>query len=125
MLLLERLAEEKIQEAIERGDLNDLPGMGEPIPQEEGMELVPADLRMGYRILKNSGFVPEEVRLRREIADINDLLQRCEDHNAASRQLRARFRLLNQKLSMLDGDNLVLQDYYYRKVLSTLNGKTE
>ena len=30
MLLLEHLAEEQILEAIERGDLNDLPGMGEP-----------------------------------------------------------------------------------------------
>lgn len=122
MLLIERLAEEKIQEAIERGELNDLPGMGEPIPREEGMELVPPDLRMGYRILKNAGFVPEEVRLRREIADTNDLLRHCSGYQMESRPLHAKLRLLNQKLNILGGDSPILQNDYYRKLLDKFNG---
>nr|WP_156912827.1 DnaJ family domain-containing protein [Methylocaldum szegediense] len=32
LAFLDRIAEEKIREAIERGDLSDLPGAGKPIP---------------------------------------------------------------------------------------------
>ncbi len=60
MLALELIAERKIAEAVERGDFDDLPGRGRPLAIEED-PLVPEDLRMAYRILKNAGYVPAEV----------------------------------------------------------------
>lgn len=61
------LAEQRIVEAIRRGEFDNLPGAGQPLDLAED-PLVSAEQRMVNRILKNSGFVPTEVTLRREIA---------------------------------------------------------
>jgi len=55
MLLLELLAEKKIQEAAARGELDDLPGQGAPLALDDDA-LVPEDMRVANRILKNAGF---------------------------------------------------------------------
>jgi hypothetical protein len=55
MLALEWLAERKIEEAVSRGEFDGLPGEGRPLPPEDN-ELVPDDLRLAWRILKNAGF---------------------------------------------------------------------
>jgi hypothetical protein len=60
MLALELLAEKKIEEAVSRGDFDDLPGAGRPLDLTDD-PLVPEELRLAYRILKNAGFVPPEV----------------------------------------------------------------
>ncbi len=54
MLVLELLAEKKIAEAAERGELDDLPGAGRPLELDDD-SLVPEDLRMAHRVLKNAG----------------------------------------------------------------------
>lgn len=61
MLALELLAERKIAEAVSRGEFDDLPGTGRPLDLEDDA-LVPEELRLAYRILKNAGFTPKEVR---------------------------------------------------------------
>jgi len=73
MLVFDRIAEQKIAEALERGELDDLPGAGRPLALDDDA-LVPEDLRLAYRILKNAGFVPPEVETRREIAELERLL---------------------------------------------------
>jgi hypothetical protein len=55
VLALELLAERKIAEAAERGELDDLPGAGQPLALDDAA-LIPEELRMAHRILKNSGF---------------------------------------------------------------------
>jgi hypothetical protein len=55
VLALEILAEKKIAEAAERGELDGLPGAGRPLDLEDDA-LVPEEMRMARRILKNSGF---------------------------------------------------------------------
>ena len=49
------LAERKIEEAIERGEFDDLPGAGRPLDLDDLDPLLPEELRMAYRILKNAG----------------------------------------------------------------------
>lgn len=116
LAFLDRIAEEKIREAIERGDLNALPGAGKPVPDEEELALVPADLRMAYRVLKNAGYVPEEVRLRREIEDAGRLLELCDDSSTQYREGLNRLHLLVQRLGEMRGGNLALHDRYYKQV---------
>lgn len=116
LAFLDRIAEEKIREAIARGDLNDLPGAGKPVPDEEELALVPADLRMAYRVLKNAGYVPEEVRLRREIEDVGRLIELCDDSSAQYREGLNRLHLLVQRLGEMRGGNLALHDRYYKQV---------
>ena len=62
----ERLVENKIREAIERGEFDNLPGRGRPLDLDAYFN-TPEELRLGYAMLKSAGFVPVEVELQREI----------------------------------------------------------
>jgi hypothetical protein len=68
MLIFELLAEKKILEAASRGELDDLPGAGRPLDLEDDA-LVPEDLRMASRILKNAGMDRAPVTQRLRILD--------------------------------------------------------
>ena len=59
--MLEFLAERKISQAIADGELDGLPGEGKPLDLDDDA-LVPEDLRLAYRILKNAGVTPPEVK---------------------------------------------------------------
>ena len=74
MLALEMLAEKKIAEALERGELDDLPGAGKPLDLEDDT-LVPEDMRLAYRVLKNAGYVPQDIEERAKAARKLELLQ--------------------------------------------------
>ena len=54
MFALEWIAERKIAEAVSQGELDGLPGAGRPLDLDEDA-LVPEELRMAHRILKNAG----------------------------------------------------------------------
>ncbi|MBI4319507.1 MAG: DUF1992 domain-containing protein [Chloroflexi bacterium] len=71
-----RLAEAKILEAIENGAFEDLPGRGKPLAVED-LSLVAEDLRVGYILLKNAGYLPEELELHKEIASLERLMDCC------------------------------------------------
>ena len=115
MFLLDRLAEERIAEARDRGDLDDLPGRGRPLPPEE-LDLVPAELRSAYRLLKNAGYLPEDLQLRREIADAAELLQAARDAEERA-TAGARLRLLLDRLGRSRAGSMAAQDVYYQRIL--------
>ena len=100
--MFEVIAERKIREAMERGELDNLSLKGQPIVRED-LSHVPEELRMGYKILKNAGVLPEELELRREIVNIETLLDACRDEEERSglkRRLtarRLRFDILMEK----------------------------
>lgn len=78
MGLIELLAEEKIQQGLREGLFENLPGKGKPQKFADD-SAIPADLRVGYKLLKNAGYLPEEVRLRKELVTLNDLVHCCTD----------------------------------------------
>jgi hypothetical protein len=59
--MLEPIAERRIAEAVANGELDNLPGAGKPLELDDDA-LVPEELRMAHRILKNAGYAPAEVR---------------------------------------------------------------
>jgi hypothetical protein len=77
---LTQLVEQRIQQAMRRGEFDDLPGQGKPL------ELGPAldsGQRLYQTVLKNNGIVPPEVELfnrrealRRALRDAEDDAQR-------------------------------------------------
>ena len=99
MSLLDELAEQRIREAVERGDFEDLPGRGEPLALEDD-GLVPEELRAGYRLLKNAGFVPPELEQVRELREVEALIRQAEAE--ADREAREnggrRLRMVLQRL---------------------------
>ena len=68
------LAEQRIRDAQARGEFDDLPGSGRPLDLEDD-PLVPEELRVAYRLLKNAGFVPPELEARGEIRALEKLLE--------------------------------------------------
>lgn len=82
----ERMAEQRIVDAIARGELDNLPGAGTRLELDDD-SLVPPELRLAHRILKNAGYVPEEVQLRRQIADLERLLEETPGGVRAIRRL--------------------------------------
>ncbi|GFK95354.1 hypothetical protein NNJEOMEG_03216 [Fundidesulfovibrio magnetotacticus] len=53
------VAEERIRQAMERGEFEDLPGRGMPLDVDDAAH-VPPELRMAWRLLKNGGYLEEE-----------------------------------------------------------------
>jgi hypothetical protein len=96
---LAQLAESKIRAAIARGEFDDLPGNGKPL-QLEDLSRVPAELRMGYKLLRNAGCLPPELEARKEAARLGALLDATGDANERARlsRLRAEARLRYQLL---------------------------
>lgn len=78
MDILARIAEQKIRDAIERGEFDNLGFHGKPLKLDE-LSGVPEPLRMGFKILKNAGVLPPEMELKKEIIGLQDLLQACVD----------------------------------------------
>src|SRR5512134_426782 len=91
------IAEEKIRAAMARGEFDNLPGAGKPLALEDD-SLVPEDLRVPCRILKNAGCLPPEIELRKEIVTLRRLLFSIEDEG----ERRPRLRELDAKLLRLN-----------------------
>jgi hypothetical protein len=97
-----RLADSRIQAAIARGEFDDLPGKGKPLPRDE-LARVPADLRMGLRILRNADCVPPELEARKESARLGALIATAGTEEERTRlcRLRAdaelRYRILAER----------------------------
>jgi len=87
VFFLDLIAEQRIAEAIARGELSNLPGEGRPLDLEDD-RLVPEDLRMAYRILKNAGFVPPEVEDLREIGELEHFLDIASEGGARTAALK-------------------------------------
>jgi Domain of unknown function (DUF1992) len=122
MLLLEMLAERKILEAIQRGELDDLPGQGAPLNLDQD-PLVPGDLRVAYRILKNAGLVPPELEAHREIHALEQLVRHMEPGPERVCALR-KLQWLDTRLaeSRRDDTRLRVDATYSAKLLERLSG---
>ena len=88
LTIFDLLAEQRIADAIKRGELDDLPGAGRPLEFDDDPLLSP-EQRMANRILKNAGVVPAEIGLRREIAALRARLANAgaDDSEALRRRL--------------------------------------
>jgi hypothetical protein len=69
-----RIAENRIREAMEQGAFDNLPGAGQPVNLEEYFS-TPEDVRMAHSILKNANCRPAEVELLNEIARLEQAVE--------------------------------------------------
>jgi hypothetical protein len=94
---LDRIVEERITQAVKRGEFGDLPGRGRPLSFEDEQG-IPDDLRLAYKILKNGNCLPAELTERREIVRLRDLIAAVDDSGERAkriRELNARILRLN------------------------------
>ena len=119
---IERLAEERIREAMDRGEFDDLPGRGEPLELENDSHL-PEDLRIAYKILKNADCLPPELQLRKEIHTTQQLLAGITDTQQKYKQLQ-KLNFLIMKLNLMRRVSPLLEENqrYYAKVAEKMSG---
>jgi len=72
----ELIAENRIAEAIERGEFENLPGKGKALDLTAYFD-TPVEDRMAFSILKNAGVVPAEVELMNEVERLRAQRERC------------------------------------------------
>ncbi|SHI64379.1 protein of unknown function [Desulfofundulus thermosubterraneus DSM 16057] len=119
--ILAVLAEEKIREAMRRGEFANLAGKGQPLQVDE-LSHVPEELRAGYIILKNAGVLPEEMQLKKEMVSLQRLIDCCyeeEQKTGLKKKLTEkmlRFNMLMEKRKM---NNSAFQ-FYREKIYSRL-----
>ena len=76
----EKIVESIIQEAIARGEFENLPGQGKPIDLTEYFN-APEEVRVAQAMLKNAGMVPVEIDLLHEIAGLKELKTSAKNDN--------------------------------------------
>lgn len=85
-MAFERIAENKIREAMLQGEFDNLPGAGQPLDLDEYFRL-PEHLRLAFSILKSANCVPAEVELLNEIARLErDVSEAPVEHAPAIRR---------------------------------------
>lgn len=117
------IAERRISEAIRKGQLDVEGWRNKPLPMTNDY-LVPEELRMAHKILKNAGYLPPEIETKKEIQQIEDMLGTCEDERTRVKQIK-KISYLMMKLSSMKGDTLTIenQEEYYRQVVERITVK--
>jgi hypothetical protein len=94
IIKLERIAERRIQEAIEAGAFDDLKNAGQPLAIDDNPH-VPPEMRAAFKVLQNSGYAPDWIVLSQQIeADLAAIRERADAH----------FAYLRSELHYLAGD---------------------
>jgi len=121
----EKIVEERIKAAQRRGDFNHLPGAGRPLDLDDD-RMVPDDLRLAYKMLKNADCLPPEVEMAREIRQTETLLAGIADAAERYRVIK-RLNFLIMKLNMTRGSAVALDmpQRYAHQVMVRLDPTAE
>ncbi len=111
MFWLDRLVEERIRDAQERGAFRNLPGEGRPLPPDDDLS---SEAWAAHRLLKKHGLLPDWLQLRKEIYQERQIVRRAWEeywravesgdpndpaHRAILRRLAWRYRELARELN--------------------------
>lgn len=102
---------------MEKGEFDNLPGQGKALDLEDDSH-IPEDLRLAYKILKNADCLPPELELKKEIRQMEDMLENIPDEKEKYRQIKKiNFKIM--RLNMMGHKSPLFeeQQLYYRKLI--------
>ena len=111
---IDELVERRIREAQRHGAFDDLPGQGRPLELDDD-RLVPEEVRVAMRIMKNAGVLPPEVEALRALDSllaVADSAAAAAHPGHASRMLALAAALEARGVSLTSGAGL-----QYRRAL--------
>lgn len=120
MWLLDQWAERHIITARDKGELDNLPGQGEPLILDDDSQ-VPPELRAAWRLLKNAGCLPPELEQRKEAVELADLLKSVDRDDPQYATLSRRLTLLEIKLRQVGLSTDFLRGAYSAKLSGKIN----
>lgn len=97
---LDRLSEQQIQSAIRRGEFDKLKGAGKPFSESQ---IANASVEgFGYKTMADAGVVPDEIKIKKEIARLMPELtgeadpEKCKTLMAELADLQTRLGILEE-----------------------------
>ena len=120
MWLLDQWAERHICDAQRKGEFDNLPGSGAPLVLDDDSH-IPADLRAGYRLLKNAGCLPPELEQRKEAVELTDLLKGIRKDDPRHQEIIRRLRVIELRLRQAGMSTDFLQGDYYESIRQRLD----
>lgn len=70
---MSKTIDEIIRDAIQRGEFDNLSNKGKKLNLDDYFN-TPEDVRLGYSILKNADYLPEEVQFLKDIGELQEKL---------------------------------------------------
>jgi hypothetical protein len=116
MLSFQKIAEQRLLEAQQRGEFNNLPGAGEPLQLEDDAH-IPEDLKMAYKVLKNAHCLPPALELKKKIHQMEDLLTTMPDTEERYRKMKKLNFLIMKLNETRKVSPLFEEPQYYEKKL--------
>lgn len=97
--LLEDDIGRSLADSVDSGELRTAASFGKPLNLGDGYDQTPAELRMGFKILKDAGVVPPEVELMQQIEALRRSLETAPD-DAAANAGRQKLSEMRQRLAL-------------------------
>ncbi len=124
MSVIDLWAERHIQEALNKGELSSLKGEGQPLQLEDD-SLVPPELKAGYRLLKNSGYLPPELQQRKDALTLSNMLQSLSTDDPNYSSISKQFALLELKLRQANVNTDFLHGNYSNSISEKITNNSE
>ena len=119
----QKIIEQRIKEADEKGEFEDLPGQGEPLNLIDDSN-VPEDLRLAYKILHNADCLPPELEAKKEIRQMEDLLDNIPDEKEKYKLIKKiNYQIMKLNVSGKKSPLFEEKEIYYKKVVDKLSKK--
>jgi len=123
MFGFQKIIEKRITEAQKKGEFDSLPGMGEPLKIEDDSH-IPEDLRLAYKILKNADCLPPELQLKKEIRQMEDMLDNIPNEKEKYHQIKKiNFKIMQLNMIRKKSPLLEETEIYYNKLIGKLDQK--
>ncbi len=106
----ENSVEIKIRKAMAEGEFDNLPGKGKPIDLSKYYG-VPEHLRIAYQMMKDSGYIPEEVRLKKEMETLKEKIKQCKSEKK-ERELMKELTEISQQFNFHMEYNKKIKDSF-------------
>lgn len=97
---LEEQIAEALRNAQESGELRSAKSYGKPIDFDDGYDDTPPELRMAFKVLKDSGYAPAEVQMLHELADLREQLSKLDPESEAAHALRGKINEMQVKVAL-------------------------
>ena len=103
----EKIVEERIKRAQQKGEFDNLTGSGKPLSFEDD-RFIPDELRLAYKILKNADCIPPEIELKKEINRVEEFLSTMPDTSEKYQTLK-KLNFLIMKLNSTRNSSIVFE----------------
>ena len=115
-----KIVEQRIREAQEKGEFDNLEGSGKPLDLAADQS-VAEELRLAYKILKNADCLPPEIEVKKEIRQTEELLAGMSE-TAEKYRMMKKLNFLILKLNTLRQSSVVFDEpqKYSDKIIKKL-----